>query len=119
MDANDMGLAAPTNERNVSSSALASLLDNILGSAAAEVNCGTLLMWLAKDDYLEYCGEAGAHRLDEELLGDAQGQNVFQLFYHLNHHFEKEELRALLVPHLANALGRLLGADVSINLWKR
>lgn len=105
-----------TNEPEVSLELRSEILDCILETAVvSRYHLGELLMLLRPGDYPD--DRQRAEKLDGEDK-DCHGEGGFDLFYHLMD-FGKEALRALLIPHLAQAISHKLQVEVAIDWEKR
>lgn len=106
-----------TNEPEISLERRAEILDSILGMVVTHCyDLGELIMLLRPEDY----GNDGdrACKLDEQDK-DARGDGGFGFFQQLQSSCDKEELRGLLIPHLAQAISYKLDIEVSIAWEKR
>ncbi len=106
-----------TNEPEISLERRAEILDNILELAVTRCyDLGELIMLLRPDDYGD--DRNRACKLDEQDA-DPHGDGGFGFFQQLQSSCDKEELRALLMPHIAQAISYKLHIEVSIAWEKR
>ncbi len=106
-----------TNEPEISLERRAEVLGYILETAVLSLyDLGELIMLLRPDDYGD--DRNRACKLDEQDQ-DARGNGGFGFFQQLQSSCDKEELRALLMPHIAQAISYKLHIEVSIAWEKR